>query len=78
MQVGGRPDVQQRINEVPTAKETAANGRPTDLGIDPGIDPGWNAQRVDVMHWVLRMKREVNRAEIDAVLAATGSEGATE
>ena len=59
---------------MPTAKETAANGRPTDLG----IDPGWNAQRVDVMHWVLRMKREVNRAEIDAVLAATGSEGATE
>ena len=37
-----------------------------------GIDPGWNAQRVDVMRWVLRMKREANRAQIDAVLAATG------
>ena len=43
-------------------------GRTPDLG----IDPGWNAQRVDVMRWVLRMKREANRVAIDAVLAATG------
>ena len=63
-----RPDVQQRIAEAPTAREAAAIGRTPGLG----IDPGWNAQRVDVMRWVLRMKREANAAEIDAVLAKTG------
>ena len=63
-----RPDVQQRIAEAPTPKAAAAIGRTPGLG----IDPGWNAQRVDVMRWVLRMKREANRVAIDAVLAATG------
>ena len=63
-----RPDVQQRIAEAPTAREAAAIGRTPGLG----IDPGWNAQRVDVMRWVLRLKREANAAEIDTVLAATG------
>ena len=63
-----RPDIQQRIAEAPTAREAAAIGRTPDLG----IDPGWNARRVDVMRWVLRMKREANPAEIDPVLAATG------
>ena len=63
-----RPDVQQRIAEAPTAREAAAIGRTPGLG----IDPDWNAQRVDVMRWVLRLKREANAAEIDAVLAATG------
>ncbi len=63
-----RPDVQQRIAEAPTARQAAAIGRTPGLG----IDPGWNAQRVDVMRWVLRMKREANAAEIDAVLAETG------
>ena len=63
-----RPDVQQRIADAPTAREAAAIGRTPGLG----IDPGWNAQRVDVMRWVLRMKREANAAEIDAVLAETG------
>ena len=63
-----RPGVQQRIAEAPTAREAAAIGRTPGLG----IDPDWNAQRVDVMRWVLRMKREANPAEIDAVLAATG------
>ena len=62
------PDVQQRIAEASTARDAAAIGRTSGLG----IDPGWNAQRVDVMRWVLRMKREPNAAEIDAVLAATG------
>ena len=62
------PDVQQRIAEAPTAREAAAIGRTPGFG----IDPGWNAQRVDVMRWVLRMKREANAAEIDAVLVATG------
>ena len=65
---GSRPDVQQRIAQAPTAREAAAIGRTPSLG----IDPGWNARRVDVMRWVLRMKRESNAAEIDAVLAATG------
>ncbi len=64
----GRPDVQQRIAEASTAREAAAIGRTPGLG----IDPGWNEQRVDVMRWVLRMKRETNAAEVDAVLAATG------
>ena len=63
-----RPDLQQRIAEAPTAREAAAIGRTPGLG----LDPGWNAQRVDVMRWVLRLKREANQAEIDAVLAATG------
>ena len=64
---GARPDVQQRIAEAPTAREAAAIGRTPGLG----IEPGWNAQRVDVMRWVLRCKREANQAEIDAVLTAT-------
>ena len=62
------PDVQQRIAEAPTARDAAAIGRTP--GLD--IDPGWNVHRVDVMRWVLRMKREANPAEIDAMLAATG------
>ena len=61
------PDVQQRIAEAPTARQAAAIGRTPGLG----IDPGWSAQRVHVMRWVLRMKREANAAEIDAVLAET-------
>ena len=65
---GAGPNIQRRIAEAPTAREAAAIGRTPGLG----IDPTWNAQRVDVMHWVLRMKREANQAEIDAVLAATG------
>ena len=69
-----RPDVQQRIAEAPTARETAAIGRTPGLG----IDPGWTAQRVDVMRWVLRMKREANAAEIDAVLTATGERAIVE
>ena len=63
-----RPEIQQRIAEAPTAREAAAIGRSPGLG----IDPGWNAQRVDVMRWVLRMKREANRDEIDALLAESG------
>ena len=61
---GTCPDVQQRIAEAPTAREAAAIGRTPGFG----IDPDWNAQRVDVMRWVLRLKREANAAEIDAVL----------
>ena len=69
-----RPDVQRRIAEAPTPKAAAAIGRTPGLG----LDPGWNAQRVDVMRWVLRMKREANRAAIDAVLAATGERAIVE
>ena len=65
---GDRPDIQQRIAEAPTARQAAAIGRTPGLG----IDPRWNAQRVDVMRWVLRMKREANPHEIDAVLTSTG------
>ena len=32
----GRPDVQQRIAEAPTARDAAAIGRTPALGIDPG------------------------------------------
>ena len=41
------PDVQQRIAAVATAREAAALGRTPGLG----IDPGWNAQRVNVTRW---------------------------
>ena len=71
---GVRPHVQRRIAEAPTPREAAAIGRTPGLG----IDPGWNAQRVDVMRWVLRMKREADRAGIDAVLAATGERAIVE
>ena len=54
------PDIQQRIAKAPTAKETEAIGRTPGLG----TDPGWNAQRVNVMRWALPMKREANEAEV--------------
>jgi len=63
-----RPDIQRRIAEAPTPKAAAALGRTPGFG----LAPDWNAQRVDVMRWVLRRKREANPAVIDAVLAATG------
>ena len=62
------PAVQQRIASAPTARAAAAIGR----GTSAGLDPRWNAQRVNVMRWVLRMKREANPTLIDAALAATG------
>jgi len=65
---GACPDVQRRIAEAPTPKAAAAIGRMPGRG----IDPAWNTQRVDVMRWVLRVKREADRTGIDAVLAATG------
>ena len=71
---GAAPDVQQRIARAPTAREAAAIGR----GTSAGLDPDWNAQRVNVMRWVLRMKREANAAGIDAALAATGSRAIVE
>ncbi len=65
---GAAPAVQRRIAGAPTAREAAAIGR----GTSAGLDPDWMAQRVNVMRWVLRMKREANAAAIDAALAATG------
>ena len=68
------PDVQRRIALARTAREAAAIGR----GTSAGLDPRWNAQRVNAMRWVLRMKREANAAAIDAVLAATGERAIVE
>ena len=61
------PEVQRRIARAPTAREAAAIGRGT-----AGMNPGWNAQRVNAMRWVLRMKRDANAAAIDAALARSG------
>ena len=61
------PKVQHRIACAPTAREAAAIGRRT-----AGISPGWNAQRVNAMRWVLRMKREANATAIDAALSRSG------
>ena len=71
---GNAPAVQRRIAGAPTARAAAAIGR----GEKAGLDPDWNAQRVAVMRWVLRMKREANAAEIDAALAATGERAIVE
>ena len=71
---GAAPAVQRRIAGAPTAREAAAIGR----GATAGLDPRWNEQRVNVMRWVLRMKREANAAAIDAALAATGERAIVE
>ena len=71
---GAAPAVQRRIARAPAAREAAAIGR----GERAGLDPRWNEQRVNVMRWVLRMKREANAADIDAALAATGDRAIVE
>ena len=71
---GAAPAVQRRIAAAPTAREAAAIGR----GTPAGLDPRWNDQRVNVMRWVLRMKREANAAQIDAALAASGERAIVE
>ena len=71
---GAAPAVQRRIACAPTAREAAAIGR----GENAGLDPDWNARRVNAMRWVLRMKREANAAGIDAALAATGARAIVE
>ncbi len=71
---GAAPAVQRRIAAAPTAREAAAIGR----GTADGLDPRWNAQRVNVMRWVLRMKREANADRIDAALATTGARAIVE
>ncbi len=71
---GAAPAVQRRIAGAPTAREAAAIGR----GERAGLDPRWNEQRVNVMRWVLRMKREANAAAIDAALARSGERAIVE
>ena len=71
---GAAPEVQRRIANAPTAREAAGIGRGTGIG----MDPCWNAQRVNAMRWVLRMKREANAAAIDAALARTGERAIVE
>ena len=72
--IAAGPAVQQRIASAPTARAAAAIGR----GTAAGLDPDWNVRRVNVMRWVLRMKREANTGEIDAALAATGERAIVE
>ena len=69
--IAAAPAVQQRIASAPTAREAAAIGR----GTAAGLDPDWNVRRVNVMRWVLRMKRAANAAAIDA---ATGDRAIVE
>ena len=65
---GAAPEVQRRIACAPTARQAAAIGR----GTPDSLNPDWNAQRVNAMRWVLRMKHEANAAAIDAALARSG------
>ena len=65
---GAAPVVQHRIARAPTARDAVAIGR----GTETGLHPDWDAQRVNAMRWVLRMKREANAAAIDAALARSG------
>ncbi len=71
---GAAPDVQRRIANAPTAREAASIGRSR----NPGLDPRWTTQRVNVMRWVLRMKREANAADVDAALARTSERAIVE
>ena len=68
------PDVQRKIANAPTAREAAAIGRSR----NPGMDPRWTARRVNVMRWVLRMKREANAPDVDTALARTGERAIVE
>ena len=68
------PEVQRCIARAPTAREAAAIGR----GTPEGLNPDWNAHRVNAMRWVLRMKREANAAAIDAALARSGERAIVE
>ena len=60
------PDVQERIARAPTTRAAKTIGR------SHPIQPDWNAQRVNAMRWVLRMKYEANARRIDEVLARSG------
>ena len=71
---GAAPEVQGRIASAPTAREAAAIGRSPVAG----LHPHWTAQRVNVMRWVLRLKREANAVAIDAALARSADRAIVE
>ena len=64
----GDPALQFRIAEQPTAARAARLGRTA-----VPLSPTWDRDRVDVMRWVLRRKREAHPERIDALLRRTGS-----
>ena len=64
---GPTPETQARIAAAASARQAASTGRTSN-----GVHPNWNSQRVDVMRWVIRMKREANPEQIDALLVQTG------
>ena len=65
---GPTPDVQQRIASASAARDAAQLGRSS-----KGIHPDWNAQRIDVMRWIIRVKHETNPQEIGTLLAKTAN-----
>ena len=70
----GNREVQQRIAQAPSAREAKRIGRsPANR-----MSRAWDAQRVNVMRWVLRMKREAARIRIDAVLEASAERAIVE
>lgn len=64
----GLADLQSRIAAQPTAALAAKLGRTAGP-----LTPTWHRDRVTVMRWVLRRKREVLPDRIDALLRRTGS-----
>ena len=64
----GDAALQFRIAEQPTAARAARLGRTA-----APLAPTWHRDRVDVMRWVLRRKREAHPERIDALLRRTGS-----
>ncbi len=64
----GNPALQFRIAQQPTAARAARLGRAA-----APLTPTWRRDRVDVMRWVLRRKREAHPERIDALLRRTES-----
>lgn len=64
----GLPDLQSRIATQPSAALAARLGRS-----GGPLPPTWHRDRLTVMRWVLRRKREVLPDRIDALLRRTGS-----
>ncbi len=64
----GHPELQSRIADQPTAARAARLGRTA-----APLTPTWHRDRVDVMRWVLRRKRETLPDRIDALLRRTES-----
>ena len=64
----GLPDLQSRIAAQPTAALAAKLDR-----TGGPLTPTWHRDRITVMRWVLRRKREMQPDRIDALLRRTGS-----